>query len=38
LALPADTGVTIEGDIGLTSHLADLIRKAKRPARLLSPA
>jgi hypothetical protein len=32
--IPEDAGVTIEGEIGLTSHLADLIRKAQRPARL----
>ncbi|WP_395449656.1 hypothetical protein ACHMW7_07470 [Aminobacter sp. UC22_36] len=36
--LPADAGVTINGDIGLTSHLADLIRKSQRPARLMSDA
>jgi len=36
--LPGDAGVTIEGEIGLTSHLADLIRKARRPARLAVPA
>jgi len=33
-ALPADIGVRIEGDIGLTSHFADLLRKTKRPARI----
>jgi hypothetical protein len=32
--MPKDAGVTVEGEIGLTSHLADLIRKARRPARL----
>lgn len=36
--MPADAGVKIEGEIGLTSHLADLVRKAKRPARLAVPA
>ncbi len=36
--LPADVGVSIKGDIGLTSHLADLIRKSKRPARLTTDA
>ncbi len=36
--MPNGTGLTIEGEIGLTSHLADLIRKAKRPARLAVPA
>jgi hypothetical protein len=35
--LPDDVGVTIEGEIGLTSHLADLVRKADRPARLSAP-
>ncbi len=33
--LPAGVGINIEGDIGLTSHIADLVRKAKRPARIL---
>lgn len=32
--LPDTAGVLVAGDIGLTSHLADLIRKAKRPAKL----
>ena len=32
--LPADVGVRIEGEIGLTSHFADLLRKTKRPARI----
>jgi len=32
--IPIDAGVSIEGDIGLTSHLAELIRKARRPARI----
>ena len=32
--LPPDVGVRIDGEIGLTSHLADLLRKAKRPARM----
>lgn len=36
--MPDDTGVEIEGEIGLTSHLADLVRKSKRPARLAAPA
>lgn len=36
-ALPADVGVRIEGDIGLTSHIADLLRKTKRPARIAKP-
>jgi hypothetical protein len=33
-SLPADVGVRIEGEIGLTSHFADLLRKTKRPARI----
>jgi len=32
--LPANTGVWISGDIGLTSHIADLVRKRGAPARL----
>jgi hypothetical protein len=32
--LPADVGVRIEGEVGLTSHFADLLRKTKRPARI----
>jgi hypothetical protein len=35
--LPDDVGVRIEGEIGLTSHFADLLRKTKRPARILRP-
>jgi hypothetical protein len=31
--LPDHAGVRIEGEIGLTSHLADLLRKSNRPAR-----
>ena len=27
-------GISIVGDVGLTSHIADVIRKAGRPARL----
>jgi hypothetical protein len=34
LGLPPDVGVRIEGEIGLTSHFADLLRKSKRPARI----
>ncbi|MEO6840262.1 MAG: hypothetical protein ABI192_05800 [Bradyrhizobium sp.] len=33
--LPDDVGIRIEGEIGLTSHFADLLRKTKRPARIL---
>jgi hypothetical protein len=32
--LPPDVGVKIQGQIGLTSHIADLLRKTKRPARI----
>jgi hypothetical protein len=32
--LPDHAGVRIEGEVGLTSHIADLLRKSKRPARL----
>lgn len=35
--LPQDVGVRIEGEIGLTSHFADLLRKTKRPARIAKP-
>jgi hypothetical protein len=33
-SLPSGVGVQINGEIGLTSHMADLPRKAKRPARI----
>jgi hypothetical protein len=36
--LPLDVGVTLIGSMGLTSHLADLVRKSKRPAKIISPA
>jgi hypothetical protein len=36
--LPHDVGVRIEGEIGLTSHIADLLRKARRPARMETSA
>jgi hypothetical protein len=36
--LPADVGVRIEGEVGLTSHFADLLRKTKRPARISRPS
>jgi hypothetical protein len=36
--LPADVGVRIEGEIGLTSHFADLLRKTKRPAQISRPS
>jgi hypothetical protein len=34
--LPAHVGLQVRGEIGLTSHVADLLRKARRPARLQS--
>lgn len=34
--LPEDVGVRIKGEIGLTSHFADLLRKTNRPSRILS--
>jgi hypothetical protein len=36
--LPPDVGIKIEGEIGLTSHFADLLRKTKRPARISRPS
>jgi len=33
--LPAGTGVRFEGEIGLTSHIADLARKSGRPSRVI---
>jgi hypothetical protein len=36
--LPPDDGLSLIGDVGLTSHLADLIRKSGRPARIVAPA
>jgi hypothetical protein len=35
--LPDDVGVRIEGEVGLTSHFADLVRKTRRPARISRP-
>lgn len=32
--LPDDVGVRIEGEVGLTSHIADLLRKSKRPSKI----
>lgn len=37
MSLPPDTGIEVLGRIGLTSHLADLARKSKRPTRITSP-
>jgi hypothetical protein len=34
--LPVSTGVVLKGRVGLTSHLADLVRKAKVPAKIAS--
>jgi hypothetical protein len=31
--LPVGAGIKIEGEVGLTSHIADLLRKSNRPAR-----
>lgn len=36
--LPSEVGVCIEGEVGLTSHIADLLRKARRPARVQKSA
>lgn len=33
--LPTGVGIRLQGDVGLTSHVADLIRKHRRPARLI---
>lgn len=35
-SMPTDSGIIIVGEVGLTSHVADLLRKAKRPAKLES--
>ena len=34
--IAADDGITLIGQIGLTSHVADTLRKSKHPARILS--
>jgi hypothetical protein len=36
--LPDHVGVSIVGQVGLTSHFADLLRKRKRPARITNPS
>jgi hypothetical protein len=36
--LPDGAGLTLVGEVGLTSHVADIIRRAGAPARLASPA
>jgi hypothetical protein len=33
-SLPRDTGVMLIGNVGVTSHIADLVRRAGAPARL----
>lgn len=33
--LEPNIGLLLEGEVGLTSHIADLVRKAKRPARIV---
>ncbi|TXN72857.1 hypothetical protein FV230_03460 [Methylobacterium sp. WL6] len=33
--LPEDTGLALVGNVGLTSHVADVVRKAGRPARIV---
>lgn len=34
-ALPMSTGLALVGNVGLTSHIADVVRKAGRPARIV---
>lgn len=36
--LPDHVGVSIVGQVGLTSHFADLLRRRKRPARITNPS
>jgi hypothetical protein len=33
-SLPPDCGITVIGEFGLTSHIADMLRRAGRPARI----
>jgi hypothetical protein len=33
-ALPEGTGVEVRGEVGMTSHIADLLRKSQTPSRL----
>ncbi|HEX8585936.1 MAG TPA: hypothetical protein VF680_16190 [Allosphingosinicella sp.] len=35
--LPVDAGVVLHGEIGLTSHIADVVRKWGQPARMQRP-
>ena len=37
-ALPMGTGILLVGEVGLTSHIADVVRKAGAPARLCHSA
>lgn len=34
--IPPGTGILVQGEVGLTSHIADVLRKEGRPARLAS--
>ncbi len=36
--LPSDGGIAVVGDVGLTSHIADVLRRAGRPAKVWVPA
>jgi len=33
-AIPADTGIELIGDVGFTSHIADVVRRSKVPTRI----
>ncbi|KQO69370.1 hypothetical protein ASF18_01985 [Methylobacterium sp. Leaf89] len=33
--LPTDAGLSLVGNVGLTSHIADVVRKAGKPARIV---
>lgn len=33
MTAPANTGIRVQGEVGLTSHIADVLRKEGRPAR-----
>lgn len=37
IELAPDVGIKLEGEVGLTSHLADLARKSGRPTRIFRP-
>jgi hypothetical protein len=34
-SIPADAGVILDGEVGLTSHVADVVRKSGVPARIV---